>query len=98
LIERLMRINALRARPRRRGKPKDDGERSVIADIEPVTATGSKEPARLDRDFQADRPNQKWLAEFAARTFGSPISGRQKAGSTSLPSLTCIPGVSSGGP
>lgn len=31
-IERLMRINALRARPRRRGKPKDDGERSVIAD------------------------------------------------------------------
>jgi putative transposase len=63
-IERLMRINALRARPRRRGKPKDDGERSVIADIEPVTATGSKEPARLDRDFQAHRPNQKWLADF----------------------------------
>ena len=45
-IERLMRINALRARPRRRGKPKDDGERSVIADIEPVSATGSSEPAR----------------------------------------------------
>ncbi len=42
-IERLMRINALRARPRRRGKPKDDGERSVIADN------------ILDRDFQADR-------------------------------------------
>lgn len=63
-IERLMRSNALRARPRRRGKPKDDGERSVIADIEPVTATGSKEPARLDRDFQAERPNQKWLADF----------------------------------
>ena len=54
-----MRSNALRARPKRRGKPKDDGERSVIADIEPVTASGSKEPARLDRDFQADRPNQK---------------------------------------
>ncbi len=31
-IERLMRVNALRARPRRRGKPKDDGERSIIAD------------------------------------------------------------------
>jgi putative transposase len=45
-------INALRARPRRRGKPKDDGERSVIADN------------ILDRDFQADRPNQKWLADF----------------------------------
>ena len=47
-----MRINALRARPRRRGKPKDDGERSVIADNS------------LDRDFQADRANQKWLADF----------------------------------
>lgn len=45
-IERLMRINALRARPRRRGKPKDDGERLVIADIEPVNAIGSSEPAR----------------------------------------------------
>lgn len=44
--------NALRARPKRRGKPKDDGERSVIADN------------ILDRDFQADRPNQKWLADF----------------------------------
>jgi putative transposase len=51
-IERLMRINALRARPKRRGKPKDDGERSVIADN------------ILDRDFQADRPNQKWPADF----------------------------------
>jgi putative transposase len=51
-IERLMRVNALRARPKRRGKPKDDGERSVIADN------------ILDRDFQADRPNQKWLADF----------------------------------
>ncbi len=51
-IERLMRINALRARPRRRGKPKDEGERSVIADN------------ILDRDFQADRANQKWLADF----------------------------------
>jgi putative transposase len=51
-VERLMRQNALRARPKRRGKPKDDGERSVIADN------------ILDRDFQADRPNQKWLADF----------------------------------
>lgn len=47
-----MRINALRARLRRRRKPKDDGERSVIANN------------ILDRDFQADRPNQKWLADF----------------------------------
>ena len=45
-------IYALRARPKRRGKPKDAGERSVIADN------------ILDRDFQADQPNQKWLADF----------------------------------
>ncbi|AGT11044.1 transposase (plasmid) [Paracoccus aminophilus JCM 7686] len=51
-IERLMRTSALRARPRRRGKPKDDGERSVIVDN------------ILDRDFLADRPNQQWLADF----------------------------------
>jgi putative transposase len=51
-IERLMGVNGLRPRPRRRGLPKDDGERSVIADN------------ILDRDFQADRPNQKWLADF----------------------------------
>ena len=51
-IERLMRQNAMRARPKRRGNPKDDGERSVIADN------------ILDRDFQTDRPNQKWLADF----------------------------------
>ena len=47
-----MRLNALRARPKRRGKPKDDGERLVIADN------------ILDRDFQAEQPNQKWLADF----------------------------------
>jgi putative transposase len=51
-IERLMRQNAMRARPQRRGKPKDNGERSVIA--------GNV----LVRHFEADRPNQKWLAEF----------------------------------
>jgi putative transposase len=50
-IERLMRLNAFRARPRR-GKPKDDGERPAIADN------------ILERDFQASRPNQKWLADF----------------------------------
>jgi hypothetical protein len=52
-IERLMRQNALKARPKRRGKPGDDGERSVIADN------------ILDRDFEADRPNQKRLAARA---------------------------------
>lgn len=51
-IERLMRAQALRARPRRRGLPQDRGERSAIADNV------------LDRQFQADAPNQKWVADF----------------------------------
>jgi putative transposase len=51
-IERLMREQALRARPRRRGLPQDRGERSAIADNV------------LDRQFQADAPNQKWVADF----------------------------------
>jgi putative transposase len=51
-IERLMRDQGLRARPRRRGLPKDQGERSVMA--------GNV----LDRQFTADKPNQKWVADF----------------------------------
>jgi putative transposase len=51
-IERLMREQALRARPRRRGLPKDLGERSAIADN------------ILDRQFAATAPNQKWVADF----------------------------------
>ena len=51
-IERLMREQALRARPRRRGLPKDCGARSAAADNV------------LDRQFQAERPNQKWVADF----------------------------------
>lgn len=47
-----MQLNALRARLRRRVTPKEDGERSVIADT------------ILDRDFQADQPSQKWQADF----------------------------------
>jgi putative transposase len=51
-IERLMRQQALRARPRRRGLPKDTGDRSVIA------------ANVLDRQFVAEAPNQKWVADF----------------------------------
>ena len=51
-IERLMREQALRARPRRRGLPKDIGARSAIADN------------ILDRQFVASAPNQKWVADF----------------------------------
>jgi putative transposase len=51
-VERLMRFQALRARSRRRGLPKDTGERTgPAANI-------------LDRQFQADAPNQKWVADF----------------------------------
>lgn len=51
-IERLMRLQGLRARTRRRQLPKDTGTRSIIA------------PNVLDRDFEADAPNQKWVADF----------------------------------
>ena len=51
-IERLMREQGLRARPRRRKKPTDTGERYFIADN------------ILDRDFEAAAPNRKWLADF----------------------------------
>jgi putative transposase len=51
-IERLMRQNALRARPRRRRLPMDAGVKSAIA------------PNILDRQFEAAQPNQKWVADF----------------------------------
>ena len=51
-IERLMRENGLRARPRRRGLPKDTGQRAAISDN------------LLDRAFGASAPNQKWIADF----------------------------------
>jgi len=50
-IERLMRAQALRARPRRR-LPTDTGTRSAIA------------PNVLDRAFAAERLNCKWVADF----------------------------------
>jgi putative transposase len=51
-VERLMHEQALRARPRRRGLPSDRGTRSVVA--------GNV----LDRQFQAEMPNRKWVADF----------------------------------
>jgi putative transposase len=53
-IERLMRESGLRARPRRRGLPKDAGERLVAAVSHNI----------LDRAFEASAPNQKWVADF----------------------------------
>jgi putative transposase len=53
-IERLMRIQSLRARPRRRRLPLDPGER-------PAAAVA---PNVLDRAFDAPAPNRKWIADF----------------------------------
>ena len=53
-VGRLMRYAALRARPRRRAKPTDGGER-----LEHAIA-----PNVLDRQFTAEAPNQKWVADF----------------------------------
>jgi putative transposase len=53
-IERLMRAQALRARPRRRRLPVDAGERpsaTVALNL-------------LDREFRALAPNRKWIADF----------------------------------
>ena len=53
-IERLMRLEALRARPRRRRRPPDLGERpsdTVAANL-------------LNRAFEAPAANRKWIADF----------------------------------
>jgi putative transposase len=53
-IERLMRQQALKARPRRRRLPIDAGEQS----------TNAISPNVLDRTFQASSANRKWVADF----------------------------------
>ena len=53
-IERLMRQQALRARPRRRRLPSDTGEQS----------TSAISPNVLDRTFEASSANRKWVADF----------------------------------
>ena len=53
-VGRLMRVEGLRARPRRRAKPVDRGVRSMHTLAENV----------LDRQFTATAPNQKWVADF----------------------------------
>ena len=47
-----MRAQALRARPRRKRLPSDQGERNEAA------------ANVLDRQFVATAPNQKWIADF----------------------------------
>ena len=53
-VERLMRQQALKARPRWRRLPPDLGERQVAAVA----------PNVLDRTFEATAPNRKWIADF----------------------------------
>ena len=53
-IARLMRAQALRARPRRRALPTDTGDRTLHAIA----------PNLLDRNVTATAPNQKWVADF----------------------------------
>ena len=53
-IERLMRLQALKARPRRRRLPPDLGERQA----------GAVAPNVLGRSFEAAAPNRKWIADF----------------------------------
>jgi putative transposase len=53
-IERLMRAQALRARPKRRRLPSDTGVRRADA----ISANV------LDRKFDAPGPNRKWVADF----------------------------------
>ena len=77
-IERLMRQQGLRARPRRRRLPPDPGERQATA----VAAN------MLDRSFQAPAPNRKWIADFTCigpRRAGSmwqPCSISSRGGSS----------------
>jgi putative transposase len=54
-IERLMRLQGLRARPRRRRLPPDMGERQASAVA----------PNVLDRSFSAAAPNRRWIADFS---------------------------------
>jgi putative transposase len=53
-IERLMGLQALKARPRRRRLPPDLGKRQVAAVA----------PNVLARSFEASAPNRKWIADF----------------------------------
>jgi putative transposase len=50
-----VRVQALRARPRRRGLPLGEG----------LQAKGAAAPNVLDRRFAAERANIKWIAYFA---------------------------------
>ena len=53
-VERLMRLEGLQARPKRRRLPSDTG-------VRPEHAIA---PNILDRQFEANAPNRRWVADF----------------------------------
>ena len=53
-LRKVMRLQGLRVRPRRRRLPKDSGHRQFETVPENL----------LDRQFAAERPNQKWIVDF----------------------------------
>ena len=57
-----MRLQALKARPRRRRLPPHLGERQVAAVA----------PKVLDRSFEAPAANRKWIADFTYVWTGAP--------------------------
>ena len=80
-IERLMRLQALKARPRRRRLPPDLGERQVAAVALNVLATA---PSRRPLPTASGSPT-------------SPMCGRQKVGSMWRSSSICSHAASSAG-
>jgi len=65
-VARLMRVAQLKARSRRRRLPGDDSQR-----LEHNIAEN-----RLQREFEVDGPNKKWVADFTtSRTSGQPRAG-----------------------
>ncbi len=75
-VERLMRIQALKARPRRRRLPPDLGERQSAAVA----------PNVLDRSFEALAPNRKWIADF---TYVWTAEGEASSTKTASPTISC---------
>jgi len=53
-VARLMRQERLQARPARRRRPRDTGQRPAAVLV----------PNTLERRFEAERPNQRWVADF----------------------------------
>ena len=76
-IERLMRLQALKARPRRRRLPPDLGGSGRRAPSHPTFSAAALKPP----------------LPTANGSLTSPMSGPRKAGSLSRPSLICSPGV-----